>query len=64
MCNAYAMTIPPALLTVDAGPDILPMHHRQPAVVAPADCEEWLDETRPAPPLKPSAPGQFTVTTA
>jgi putative SOS response-associated peptidase YedK len=49
------------LLTVDAGPDIVPVHGRQPAVVTPADRAAWLDERGPPPPLAPSPAGAFTV---
>ena len=36
-----------AILTVAAGPDIAHLHHREPAVIAPADFDAWLtlDET-------------------
>jgi putative SOS response-associated peptidase YedK len=46
------------LLTVDAGPDIQPIHGRQPAIVAPEDRAEWL--VRGAP-LHPSPAGTLEV---
>lgn len=49
------------LLTVDAGPDIVPIHGRQPAVITPERWADWLDETRPQPPLAPSPAGAFTI---
>lgn len=36
-----------ALLTVDAGPDVAPVHHRMPVVVPPADFALWLDASAP-----------------
>jgi len=50
-----------ALLTVDAGPDIVATHDRQPAVVAPQDWAAWLDEGGRPPHLAPSPAGSFTV---
>jgi putative SOS response-associated peptidase YedK len=49
------------LLTVDAGPDIVATHDRQPAVVAPGDWAAWLDPGARAPHLGPSPAGSFTV---
>ncbi|AQR62448.1 hypothetical protein BZG35_12950 [Brevundimonas sp. LM2] len=50
-----------SLLTVDAGPDIVATHDRQPAVVDPVDWPAWLDESRRAPALWPSPAGRFRV---
>jgi len=50
-----------SLLTVDAGPDIVGTHDRQPAVVAPEDWAAWLDERGRAPRLSPSEAGTFRV---
>lgn len=50
-----------ALLTVDAGPDIVATHDRQPAVVTPDDWRAWLDEASRPPHLRPSPAGSFTV---
>jgi putative SOS response-associated peptidase YedK len=50
-----------SLLTVDAGPDIVPVHDRQPAIVAPEDWSAWLDAGARAPHLAPSRAGSFTV---
>lgn len=52
------------LLTVDAGPDVEPVHGRQPAIVAPADRAAWLDSTQPQPPLAPSPAGALIVSPA
>ncbi|MBU1346325.1 MAG: SOS response-associated peptidase [Alphaproteobacteria bacterium] len=49
------------LLTVDAGPDIVTTHPRQPAVVASRDWAAWLDPAVPTPPLHPSPAGSFQV---
>lgn len=50
-----------AILTVDAGPDVSPIHHRMPAIVAPEDFDTWLDRSTPpataAALLHPSAEG-------
>lgn len=46
------------LLTVDAGPDVQPIHGRQPAVVAPEDRARWLREGSP---LQPSPAGTLDV---
>ena len=50
-----------SLLTVDAGPDIVATHDRQPAVVDPADWAAWLDERVRAPHLRPSPMRRFRV---
>jgi len=50
-----------SLLTVDAGPDIMGTHDRQPAVVASDDWAAWLDERVRPPLLAPSKAGTFTV---
>ncbi len=49
------------LLTVDAGPDIVATHPRQPAVVAREDWSAWLEPGAPAPALRPSEAGSFRV---
>lgn len=33
-----------AIITIEAGPDVAPLHNREPVVVAPADYARWLDE--------------------
>lgn len=50
------------LLTCAPGPDIEPIHDRQPVVLNRDQWAAWLDPTTPAQPLiKPSPPGSLTV---
>jgi len=52
-----------SLLTVDAGPDVVAIHDRQPVVVPVADWLAWLeDETALV--LKPSPGGTLMVRVA
>ena len=53
-----------AILTVDSGPDVAPLHNREPAIVRPADYDRWLetDETEAAslaPLLRPPPKGYW-----
>lgn len=46
------------LLTCPPGPDVAPIHDRQPVVLEPADWRDWLDARRPeAELLRPSPAG-------
>lgn len=48
-----------ALITADAGPDVVPIHNRQPVVL---DRAAWLDASRPAAELlRPSPVGSLSV---
>lgn len=50
------------LLTVDAGPDVVPIHARQPAIVEREAWVGWLDGSAPAPDvLRPSPAGSLAV---
>jgi putative SOS response-associated peptidase YedK len=53
-----------AMVTVDPGPDILPYHPRQMAVLPPADWKRWIYDQAPmADLLRPLPAGSLTVTT-
>ena len=50
------------MLTTEPGPDVAPYHHRQVAVLAPADWKAWLDHSAPAAELlKPLPAGTLSV---
>ena len=50
------------MLTTAPGPDVVPYHDRQVAVLAPADWLAWLDLSRPESDLlRPLPPGMITV---
>jgi putative SOS response-associated peptidase YedK len=53
-----------AIVTVDPGPDILPYHPRQMAVLPPVDWKRWIYDQAPmAELLRPLPAGSLTVTT-
>jgi putative SOS response-associated peptidase YedK len=50
------------LLTVDPGPDVAPIHDRQPVVLTPGDWARWLDPATPeGEVLRPSPAGTLEV---
>jgi len=50
------------LLTTEPGPDVAPVHNRQPVVLERADWAAWLDPDMPsAPLLRPSPQGSLQV---
>ncbi|MDR3512399.1 MAG: SOS response-associated peptidase [Caulobacteraceae bacterium] len=50
------------LLTCEPGPDVAPIHNRQPVVLEPAQWSAWLDARAPSAPLiRPSPAGSLTV---
>jgi len=50
------------LLTCEPGPDIAPIHNRQPVILEPNQWADWLDSRSPSTPLiKPSPAGSLTV---
>jgi putative SOS response-associated peptidase YedK len=53
-----------ALLTTRPGPDVEPIHDRQPVVLERVDWARWLDPAEPAEPLlQPSPAGTLKLTT-
>lgn len=49
------------LLTCAPGPDIAPLHDRQPAILPRRDWAAWLDERQPQPALEPLPAGRLKV---
>jgi putative SOS response-associated peptidase YedK len=49
------------LLTCAPGPDIAPLHDRQPVIVEPADWKAWLDPANPADRIVRAAPAGTLV---
>ncbi|HWE99337.1 MAG TPA: SOS response-associated peptidase family protein [Caulobacteraceae bacterium] len=49
------------LLTCEPGPDVAPYHNRQPVILPKTDWAQWLDVSRPQPPLRPSPAGTLAV---
>jgi putative SOS response-associated peptidase YedK len=53
------------LLTTEPGPDVVPYHNRQVAVLPPASWRAWLDHAAPARELlKPLLAGTLSVEAA
>ena len=49
------------LLTCPPGPDIAPYHDRQIVILPPEHWAQWLDTSRPAPPIAPAPEGTLKV---
>ena len=50
------------LLTCEPGPDVAPIHNRQPVILEPSQWGAWLDSRSPSTPLiNPSPAGSLTV---
>ena len=49
------------LLTCAPGPDIAPYHDRQIVILPREHWAQWLDTTRPAPPIAPAPAGTLSV---